>query len=75
MPGRTVNKGTVSWGKTAVLLDFVQMREGGRALPKFVAPFHKSIFVYIVKSVYFLQNANDLNFKLFFKVVYKEFII
>ena len=29
--------------KTTVLLDFVQMR-GGRALPKFLAPFHKCIF-------------------------------
>ena len=34
---------TVSQGKTAVLLDFVQMREG-RALPKFLAHFHKCIF-------------------------------
>ena len=30
--------------KVAVLLDFVQKRAWGKALPKFLAPFHKCIF-------------------------------
>ena len=34
---------TFSQKKTAVLLDFVQMR-GGRALPNFLSPFYKCIF-------------------------------
>ena len=35
---------------------------GGRALPKFFAHF------WSIKGVHFLKNANDLNFKLFFRL-------
>ena len=58
--------GTVSRGKTAVLLDFVQMRGGG-ALHKFVGTFSEVHF-WSIKGVYFLQNANNLFFKLFFRL-------
>ena len=47
----------------AVLLDVVQMR-GGWPCPNFLSPFHKCFF-WSIKRVYFLQKANNLNFKLF----------
>ena len=50
--------------KTAVLLDFVQMR-GGRALPKFVVTFSRGAFL-VNKGVYFFRKTKILNFKLFF---------
>ena len=54
--------GMVSQGKTAVLLDFVQMR-GGNPAQIF---WHLFISAFLVnKGGYFLQNANNLNFKLF----------
>ena len=43
--------GPVSRGKTAVLLDFHQMRGGERALPKFFGTFHESIFGQLKKSI------------------------
>ena len=55
--------GTISRGKTAILLDFVQMR-GGRALPIFLDTFSQVLF-WPIKGVYFLKNANNLNFKVF----------
>ena len=36
--------------------------EGGGSCPIFLSPFDK----WLIKGVYFLQNANNLNFKLFF---------
>ena len=39
--------------------------EGGRALPKFFVTFSEMHF-WSIKGVYFLQNANNLSFKLFF---------
>ena len=56
--------GKVSRGK--LLFFFVQMR-GGRALPKFFVTFSEMYF-WSIKGVYFLQNANNLNFKLFFRL-------
>ena len=40
----------VSRKKDVRLLDFVQMR-GGRALPKFLSPFHKCIFGQLKESI------------------------
>ena len=37
--------GTVSRKKVAVLLDFVQMRGGGRAVPKFLVHFSQTIYI------------------------------
>ena len=37
-----------------------------RPCPKFLSPFHKCIQCMSLKGVYFLQNDNNLNFKLFF---------
>ena len=45
----------------AVLLDFVQMRRGKRALSKFFVTF-SIVHFWSIKGVYFLQNANNLNF-------------
>ena len=50
--------GTVTRGKTAVLLDFVLMRGG--AAPAFL----------VNKGVYFLQNANNFNSKLYLGCIY-----
>ena len=64
----TVVKDVLLRKKTAVLLDFVQMRggEGGppRALPKFFVTFTSCAF-WVNKGVHFFENANNLNFKLF----------
>ena len=45
--------------------------EGGRGgpCPNFLSPFY-SVHFWSIKGVPFLQNANNLNFKLFFYVVY-----
>ena len=48
--------------KTFILLDFVQNR-GGAA--KFLGTFSRRAFL-VDKGVYFFENANNLNFKLFF---------
>ena len=45
--------------KVAALLDFVQMRGGGY-------PYY--VHFWSIKGVYFLQNANNLNVKLFFRL-------
>ena len=50
--------GKVSRKKFALLLDFVQMRVRGVPCP----------FFWSIKGVYFLQNVNKLNFKLFFRL-------
>ena len=55
--------GKASRKEVAVLLDFVQMR-GGWALPNFFVHFSQMHF-WSIKGVYFLQNTNNLNFKLF----------
>ena len=39
----------------------------GRALPKFFVTF-SSVHFWSIKGVYFLQNANNLNFKLFLRL-------
>ena len=62
--GRGPELGTVSREQTAVLLDFVQMKGWGKALPKFFVTFSYVHFWSII-GVYFLQNANNLDFKLF----------
>ena len=49
--------------KVIALLDFVQMKVGG--LPKFLVTFLKVHF-WSLELVYFIQIANNLNFKLFF---------
>ena len=54
----------VSRKKAAILLDFVQMRGGGPC-PNFLSPFHG--WFWSIKGVGFLQNASNLNFKLFFR--------
>ena len=46
--------------KVAVLLDFVQMRRGGRALPKFFGTF-SWVHFWSIKGVSFFQNGNNLN--------------
>ena len=48
------DSGKVSRKKVAVLLDFVQMRQGG--LPKFFITFSQVHF-WSIKGVYFLQNC------------------
>ena len=58
-------KGRSHEKKTSVLLDFVQM--WGGALPKFCVTFSEVHFWSII-GVYFLQNAYNLNFKLFFRL-------
>ena len=50
--------------KAAVLLDFVQIKGGGRACPTFFNTF-SYVHFWSIKGVYFLQNANNLNLKLF----------
>ena len=40
--------------------------EGGRALPNFFGPFQ--VHFWSIKGVYFLQNANNWNLKLFFRL-------
>ena len=54
--------GMVSLKKVAVLLDFVHMREGGPC-PNFCHLF--IVHFWSKPGPHFLQNANDLNFKLF----------
>ena len=54
--------------KKCFLLDFVQMRGG--ALPKFFGTFSRIAFL-VNKGVYFFQNANNLNFKLFLGCIHK----
>ena len=61
--------GTFSRKKAAVLLDFVQMRGGGGALPKFFVTF-SLVHFWSIKRVYFLQNTNNLNFNLFLDCIY-----
>ena len=58
-------KGRVPEKKTAVLLDFVQMR-GGEGPAQFFWQLSMSVF-WSIKGAHFLQNATNLNFKLFFK--------
>ena len=54
--------------KVAVLLDFVQMKGGrARALPKFFCHLFISAFLANKRSL-FPQNANNLNFKVFFRL-------
>ena len=59
--------------------------EGGEALPKFLVPF-QDVHFWSIKGLYFFQNANNLNFKLFlgciqdpqskyFASIYEEFWI
>ena len=65
----TVVKDVLLRKKTAVLLDFVQMRGGRaalppRALPKFFVTFTSCAFL-VNKGVHFFENANNLNLKLF----------
>ena len=55
--------------KTAVLLDFVQMRGAGEGPAQFLSQFEEVHF-WSIKGVYFLQNANNLNFKLFLGTIY-----
>ena len=61
---RAVPLGKVSRKNVAVLLDFFQMREWGRALTKLFVTF-SWVHFWSIKGVYLLQNANKLNFKLF----------
>ena len=58
--------GTLLRGKTAVLLDFVQMR--GRESPAQIFGTFSEVHFWSIKlkGVYFLQNANNLNLQLFF---------
>ena len=41
--------------------------EGGGALPKCFGTFSRGAFL-VTKGVYFFQNANNFNFKLFFRL-------
>ena len=45
-----------------LLLFWILSKWGGEGPAHFFSPFHKCIF----GGVYFLQSANNLNFKLFF---------
>ena len=55
--------GKVSGKKVAVLLEFVWMRGG--ALPKLFVTF-SWVHFWAIKGMYFLQNANNFDFELFF---------
>ena len=57
--------GKTSRINAAVLLDFVHMRGGG--MPKFFVTF-SLVHFWSIKRVYFLQNANNFNFKLFLRL-------
>ena len=50
--------------KKCFLLEFVQMRAGGKNLLKFFGTFSRGAIL-VNEGVYFFKNANNLNLKLF----------